>query len=85
MTIMGNTLGQCIYHNVEFAESNYLNLILTEEETQIVRAELKEKLEVVYSSDGRQSIKASHYIGYVVLPYHIISIRPKSLQFHLSA
>ena len=61
----------------EFTNSDYLNQILTEEEIQIVRTEFKEKLEVIFSSNGKQSIKASHYVGYIVLPNHIVSITPK--------
>ena len=61
----------------EFTTSDYLKQILTEEEIQIVQSEFKEKLEVIYSSNGKQSIKASHYVGYVVLPNHIVSITPK--------
>lgn len=67
--------------NIEFVDlrehttSDHLKQILTEDETRILQTEFKEKLEVIYCSEGRQSIKAKQYVGY--LPNHIISIGPK--------
>jgi len=75
--MMGNTE---FVELIEFTTSDYLNQPLSEEEVQILQTEFKEKLEIIYGSNGRQSIKASQHVGYVVLPNHVISIRPKILE-----
>ena len=53
------------------------HLSLTADETQILQTRFRNELDVVYNPDGTQSIKARQFIGYIVLPNHIISIEPK--------
>jgi len=60
---------------VEYSESD--ETIFTDEELQILRTEFKGKLGVIPTFTGQHILKALEYVGVVILPHHIIKIRPK--------
>jgi 5-methylcytosine-specific restriction endonuclease McrBC regulatory subunit McrC len=61
----------------EHKDSSGVNISFDEEELSIIRNEFKNKLEVIFESNHQQILKAKQYVGYVILPNHIISIQPK--------
>lgn len=46
-------------------------------ELSIIQKDYNGKLEVMYKANNRHVLKASQYVGYVILPKHIIKIQPK--------
>jgi 5-methylcytosine-specific restriction enzyme subunit McrC len=60
---------------VEYDESR--ETIFTETELQILRTEFKGRIEVAPTFTGYHVIKSREYVGTVVLPNHIIRIKPK--------
>ena len=61
----------------EFCKPALIQKKFTDEEIRIIQTEFDDKLELVHTRDGRHAIKTSQYVGYIVLPNHIISISPK--------
>jgi 5-methylcytosine-specific restriction enzyme subunit McrC len=60
---------------VEYDEST--ETVFTETELQILRAEFKGRIGVAPTFTGHHVIKTQEYVGTVVLPNHIIRIKPK--------
>jgi 5-methylcytosine-specific restriction enzyme subunit McrC len=60
---------------VEYEESG--ETIFSETELQILRTEFRGRIEVAPTFTGHHVIKAQEYVGTVVLPNHIIRIKPK--------
>jgi len=50
---------------------------LTNEEVHIIETQFNDKIEVVSTLGRQHAIKTMHYVGYIVLPHHVISILPK--------
>jgi 5-methylcytosine-specific restriction enzyme subunit McrC len=61
----------------EFCKPETVQKKFTDEEIRIIQTEFNDKLELVHTRDGRHAIKTFQYVGYIVLPNHIISISPK--------
>ena len=49
----------------------------TDEEINIIENEFYSKLEIIFKPHGNFIIKTQQYVGYIILPNHIISIVPK--------
>ena len=49
----------------------------SDEEIRIIETEFKEKLRIVPKFNGSQELTSEQYVGYVVLPDHVIVITPK--------
>lgn len=49
----------------------------TDEEISILENEFQYKIEIILKPSARIFIKTQQYVGYIVLPNHIISIKPK--------
>jgi hypothetical protein len=64
-----------IINVLEYEESS--ETIFTETELQILRTEFRGRIEVAPTFTGYHIIKAQEYVGTVVLPDHIIRIKPK--------
>jgi len=54
-----------------------LDTSFTDEETSIIENEFQSKIEIFLKPRGKFFIKTYQYVGYIVLPNHIISIKPK--------
>jgi len=50
---------------------------LTPEEEKIIENDFNDKITLFYKSGNRCFIEAKQFIGYVILPSHIINIKPK--------
>jgi hypothetical protein len=55
--------------------SSYLPFTLEEE--KILEDEFNDKINLTYKSGNRCFIESQQYVGFIILPRHIISIRPK--------
>jgi 5-methylcytosine-specific restriction endonuclease McrBC regulatory subunit McrC len=62
------------YYNGEIEK---LESPFTEEEINIIENEFYNKLEIIFKPHGKFIIKTQQYVGYIILPNHIISIVPK--------
>lgn len=49
----------------------------TEEEEKIIDNEFKDKIKLLYKSGNRCFIESQQFVGYIILPNHIINIKPK--------
>lgn len=49
----------------------------TDDEIRIIEKEFQHKVDVIPRSEGKQEIRTQQYVGYIVLPNHVISIAPK--------
>ena len=49
----------------------------SEEEIRIIERDFRGKIDIFIRSGGKQEIKAKEYVGYIVLPNHVINIRTK--------
>jgi 5-methylcytosine-specific restriction enzyme subunit McrC len=74
----------CIDNDIEFVkvteyckQSEPIKKKFTNDEICIIKTEFKNKLDVLYTSEGEHVISTTQHIGYIVLPNHIISISPK--------
>ena len=59
------------YYNNEFK----LELPFTNEEFSIIENEFRNKFEISLKPGGKIFVKTQQYVGYIVLPNHIISIK----------
>jgi 5-methylcytosine-specific restriction enzyme subunit McrC len=66
-----------IVNVTEFCKPERTLRKFTDEEIRIIQTEFNDKLELVYTRDGGHAIKTFQYVGYIVLPNHIISISAK--------
>jgi 5-methylcytosine-specific restriction enzyme subunit McrC len=62
------------YYNGELEK---LDIPFTDEEINIIEIEYYNKLEIIFKHHGKVIIKTQQYVGYIILPNHIISIVPK--------
>jgi 5-methylcytosine-specific restriction endonuclease McrBC regulatory subunit McrC len=62
------------YNNREIEK---LDISFTDEEINIIENEYYNKLEIIFKRHGKLIIKTQQYVGYIILPNHIISIIPK--------
>ncbi len=49
----------------------------TEDEVRITETEFRDKIDIIPRFKGRFEIKTQQFVGYIVLPNHVISIVPK--------
>ena len=49
----------------------------TSEEENIIETDFKDKIKLSYKSGNRCFIEAQQFVGYIILPGHIIDIKPK--------
>jgi 5-methylcytosine-specific restriction enzyme subunit McrC len=61
------------YYNSEIQ----LDIPFSDEEVSIIENEFHSKIEILFKPSGKFFIKTQQYVGYIVLPNHTISIRPK--------
>jgi 5-methylcytosine-specific restriction endonuclease McrBC regulatory subunit McrC len=61
----------------EFCKPETIQNNFRDEEIRIIQTEFNDKLELVHTRDRRHAIKTFQYVGYIVLPNHIIRISPK--------
>lgn len=59
----------------EYKES--VEVTFDTEELNIIHEEFKNKIEVIPKSNERRTVKGKQYVGYIILPNHIINIEPK--------
>ena len=62
------------YYNKEIEK---LEIPFTDEEINIIENEYYNKLEIIFKRHGKVIIKTQQYVGYIILPNHIVSIIPK--------
>lgn len=62
------------YNNREIEK---LEIPFTDEEINIIENEYYNKLEIIFKRHGKFILKTQQYVGYIILPNHIISITPK--------
>ena len=73
-----------IFHHVdkelvqldENSLGNECTVPFSTEELKIITSEFKGKVEVIYTSSGMK-LKASKYVGTIILPKHVVNIKPK--------
>ena len=53
------------------------SLEFSEEEEKIIEEDFEDKIKLSYRSKNRCFIESQQFIGYIILPNHIINIRPK--------
>ena len=51
--------------------------LFTLEEERIIEEDFKDKIKLTFKSGNRSFIESQQYVGFIVLPNHIISIKPK--------
>lgn len=54
-----------------------MKIPFTNEERRIVETEFYDQIEIIPTFTGEHAIKTQQYVGYIVLPNHVISITPK--------
>ena len=62
------------YYNGEITK---LDIPFTDEEISILENDFYDKFELIFKHQGKIIIKTQHYVGYIILPSHIINIVPK--------
>ena len=60
------------YFNKEIEK---LDIPFTDEEISIIENEFYNKLEIIFKYHGKVIIKTQQYIGYIILPNHIIKYK----------
>ena len=53
------------------------SLNFSEEEEKIIESDFKDKMKLSYKSGNRCFIESQQFVGYIILPNHIINIKPK--------
>lgn len=61
----------------EHSESKEIRPPFSQDEIMIIQRNFKNKVEIVPKLNGKHSIRAHEYVGYIILPNYIINIRPK--------
>ena len=73
MSSPDNFIELCEYELKEIPST----LGFTEEEEKIIEIDFKDKIKLSYKSKNRCFIEAQQFVGYIILPNHIINIKPK--------
>jgi hypothetical protein len=60
----------------EHTEGHEVNVPISAEELEIITSKLEGKISVIFTLSGIK-LKATEYVGTIILPNHIIHIKPK--------
>jgi 5-methylcytosine-specific restriction enzyme subunit McrC len=61
----------------EHKESDELDIPFNLNELSIIQHEFGSKIKVIFKANQQQAVKAEQYVGYVILPNHLIKIQSK--------
>ena len=64
-------------HYIDLQEYESKCATLTEDECIILQTKFSKYISIQSEPDGKYQLKAKHYVCEIILPHHIISVRPK--------